>query len=83
MRVLICRKCKNENPTDWICQHATKESQWRSATLNDVGLCGRFCDRDGDDWTYGMLVGIVDGVFQMIAADGESAEPFFYCEIHA
>ena len=52
--------------------------------IEDVGRLARFSDRDGDDWTYGMLVAIErDGVFLMVPCEHDSAESFFYCEVQS
>lgn len=56
---------------------------WRTAGRLDLGRLGRFCDRPGDDWSYGKLSRISDGVFRMVTEDGGDDEPFYICEVEA
>lgn len=55
--------------------------EWRGATVEDIGRLARFADCEGDDWCFGMLVSVEDGIFYMMQMENTETESFFYCEV--
>lgn len=64
---------------------------WRKPVgVDDIGRLGRFVDREGDDFNYGMYVGMEDGegfrgmsvrFFQCLHESPEDIEGFLHCEV--
>lgn len=56
---------------------------WRQAEQCDIGRLARFADRRGDDWTYGMYVGIdvQEDVYSCVEIEGYEPELFLICEV--
>jgi hypothetical protein len=60
---------------------------WTPAKETHIGRLARFADRTGDDWSYGMLIGIerfTDGevVYRMSQMDNDDVqEDFFFCQV--
>lgn len=57
--------------------------EWREALESDVGRVGRFRDRKGDDWTYGLLetVDAQECVYSCVSMENDPAELFIFCEV--